>query len=119
MYPKQLTDHFENPRNTGELAPPALRVEAVNPACGDVLCLFVRWEGGRVAESSYLVRGCVASIAAGSVLTEMIRGKTAVELRATRASGIDTALGGLPAESGHAATLCIDALRALLAVAVE
>jgi len=46
MYPERLLDHFRNPRNVGELPPPAITVEVSNPACGDILRLSVRWEEG-------------------------------------------------------------------------
>ena len=48
MYPERLIEHFQNPRNVGELAAPAVTVEVSNPACGDVLRLSVRWSEGRV-----------------------------------------------------------------------
>ena len=72
MYPPRLIEHFQNPRNVGELPAPAVTVEVSNPACGDILRLSVEWRDGRVAESRYKVRGCTASIAAGSALTEWL-----------------------------------------------
>ncbi len=115
MYPPQLIEHFTNPRNVGELAPPAVTVEVQNPACGDVMRLSARFEADAVAEARYAVRGCTASIAAGSALTEWMRGKTPAELAAFDPAAVDRALGGLPAASRHAAALCADALKLLLA----
>lgn len=115
MYPERLLEHFQNPRNVGELAPPAVTVEVSNPACGDILRLSARFEAGRIAEARYKVRGCTASIAAGSALTEWLTGKTRDDLRAFRAAVIDDAVGGLPAESKHAAALCADGVKRLLA----
>ena len=114
MYPERLIEHFQNPRNVGELAAPALTVEVSNPACGDILRLSARLEQGVVVEAKYKVRGCTASIAAGSALTEWMTGKTAAELTAFRPSVVDDAVGGLPAESKHAAALCADGVRALV-----
>jgi nitrogen fixation NifU-like protein len=114
MYPERLLDHFQNPRNVGELAPPAVMVEVSNPACGDILRLSVRWEEGRVAEARYKVRGCTASIAAGSALTEWMMGRSRAELAGLTATVIDDAVGGLPAASKHAAALCVDGVKALL-----
>ena len=114
MYPPQLIEHFQNPRNVGELPPPAITIEVSNPACGDILRLSVAWKDGRVAESRYKVRGCTASIAAGSALTEWLEGKTPSEVAAFDASEIDGAVGGLPPASKHAAVLCADGVRALL-----
>jgi nitrogen fixation NifU-like protein len=114
MYPPALIEHFENPRNVGELAPPAITVDVANPACGDTLRLAVRFEDGRAAEVRYKVRGCTASIAAGSALTEWMAGKTRVDLAAFDPAVIDRAVGGLPAASQHAAVLCADGVKTLL-----
>jgi nitrogen fixation NifU-like protein len=113
MYPDRLLDHFQNPRNVGELPPPAVTVEVSNPACGDILRLSVRFEDGRIAEARYKVRGCTASIAAGSVLTEWLAGKRREDLVSFRPSLIEEALGGLKNESKHAAVLCADGVKML------
>ena len=117
MYSQRLLDHFQNPRNVGELPPPAVTVEVANPACGDLLRLSARLEGDRVAEARYQTRGCTASIASGSALTEWLAGKSRAEMAALRPAAIEEAVGGLPAESRHAAALCVDAVKALLKAA--
>lgn len=114
VYPERLIDHFQNPRNVGELAPPAITVEVSNPACGDILRLSVQFEDGRVQQAAYKVRGCTASIAAGSALTEWMQGKTRAELAVFDASMIDEAVGGLPEASRHAGVLCRDGVKMLL-----
>ena len=113
MYSPAVLEHFQNPRNVGELPPPARTVEVENPACGDILRLSVRFEDDRIAQVGYKVRGCTASIAAGSVLTERILGQSRAVLREFSADALAESLE-LPAESRHAAVLCIDALRAIL-----
>jgi nitrogen fixation NifU-like protein len=110
-----LIEHFRNPRNVGELAAPAITIEVSNPICGDILRLSAVIEGGRVAESRFKVRGCTASIAAGSALTELLAGRDKANLKSLQASDVEQAVGGLSNESKHAAVLCIDAVRALLA----
>jgi nitrogen fixation NifU-like protein len=114
MYSERLLDHFRNPRNVGELPPPAVTVEVSNPVCGDILRLSVRFEGDAAAEVRYKVRGCTASIAAGSALTEWLCGKSRPEMAAVSAAVVEEAAGGLRAESKHAAVLCVDAVRELL-----
>lgn len=114
MYSQTLLDHFRNPRNAGQLDAPAVTVEVENPACGDILRLSARFGGGVVEQVRYQVRGCTASIAAGSALTEWMQGKTPAELQALRPAQIEDAVGGLAAESKHAAVLCCDALKRLL-----
>lgn len=114
MTGERILHHFAHPQNVGELPPPAVTVEVVNPACGDILRLSAVLEDGRVAKVAFKTRGCVASIAASSVLTEMLLGKERAVLQGIRPSDIDDALGGLPPESKHAGVLCVDAVRALL-----
>ena len=114
MYSQRLLDHFQNPRNVGELDPPAVTVEVTNPACGDILRLAVRFEGEVAAEARYKTRGCTASIAAGSALTEWIAGKTRAELARLTPALLEEAVGGLEPESKHAAALCVDGVRAVL-----
>ena len=116
MYSDILLDHFKNPRNVGELPPPAVTVEVSNPACGDILRLSAQFTDGAVAGVKYKVRGCTASIAAGSALTEWMMGKTAVQLADGRPATIESAVGGLIPESQHAAVLCVDGVKALLRV---
>src|SRR5713226_3624727 len=103
MYSQRLLEHFQNPRNVGELEPPAVTVEVSNPACGDILRLSVRFEGEVAAEARYKTRGCTASIAAGSALTEWMVGKTRAELANIQPAAVEDAVGGLAAESKHAA----------------
>lgn len=114
MRSERLLDHFRNPRNVGELADPSVCVEVVNPACGDILRLSARLGEGRVTDTAFKARGCPASIAAGSALTELMAGKSRSELEAVRASDIELALDGLEPASKHAAELCMDAIKALL-----
>ncbi|HVW85460.1 MAG TPA: iron-sulfur cluster assembly scaffold protein [Bryobacteraceae bacterium] len=111
----ELIDHFRNPRNVGELPPPACVVEVSNPVCGDILRLSVLVEDGRVRDARYKVRGCAASIATGSAFTELIAGRDRAGLRSLTPQDIEQAVGGLSNESKHAAILCMDALTALFA----
>ncbi len=113
MYAGRLLDHFQNPRNVGELPPPAVTVDVSNPACGDIMRLAARLEAGRIVEVRYKTRGCTASIAAGSALTELILGKTPAELERLTGADVENAVGGLATESKHAAVLSIDAMRKL------
>jgi nitrogen fixation NifU-like protein len=112
----ELIDHFRNPRNVGDLPAPAVTVEVSNPVCGDILRLSVLMDDGRVKEARYKVRGCTASIATGSALTELIVGKSRAELASLGKAEIEDAVGGLSNESKHAAQLCKDALTKLGAV---
>ncbi len=119
MYSEAFLDHFKNPRNVGELAPPAVTVEISNPICGDILRLSAWFQGGRVSEVRYKVRGCTASIASGSALTEWMKGRSREELNALKPGEVEAAVGGLIPESKHAAVLCVDGVKKLLAESSE
>jgi len=114
VYSEAFLDHFKNPRNVGELPAPAVTIEISNPICGDILRLSARFEGDRIADVRYKVRGCTASIAAGSALTEWMRGKSHSGLAELRPAIVEETVGGLIPESKHVAVLCVDAVKKLL-----
>lgn len=119
-YSDAVIDHFEHPRNVGEI-PDADGIGKVgSPVCGDVIHLFIKVEDGVVTDIKYKTFGCAASIASGSVMTEMVRGKSIQELvakggtledAAERLKGeVVEALGGLPEQKVHCSLLATDAL---------
>lgn len=114
MYSTQLLDHFERPRNPGEVANPDASVQLENPACGDVLKLTIKVDGGQITEARFLAKGCVPAMGCASLLTELIHGKSIDEARQLRREEIIAAIGGLPEASTHASYLAIDALSAAL-----
>ena len=114
MYSPQVLDHFEHPRNAGAVDAPDASVQIENPACGDVLQLTVKVAGERIEEIRFRARGCVASMACASALTELVRGATVDEARALKREELVNSVGGLPAASMHASHLAVDALRAAL-----
>jgi len=114
VYSVKLLDHFEHPRNVGEIAGADASVRVENPACGDIMQLTLKLAEGCIAEARYRTRGCVASIACGSALTEMLLGLTPVQAAALQREAIVAAVGGLPKESLHASHLAFDALKAAL-----
>ncbi len=114
MFAPKLLDHFENPRNAGEVDAPDASVQRENPACGDVLRISLRREGACIAEIRFLAQGCVAAVACASALTELVQGKTLAEARLLRREDVVLAVGGLRPESNHASQLAIETLRAAL-----
>jgi nitrogen fixation NifU-like protein len=114
MYSAQLLDHFQNPRNPGDVPGADAMAEIENPACGDVLRLTLKIESGRVAEIRFKAKGCVPAMACASALTELVNGHTLDETRALKRDTLIAAVGGLPQASTHAAQLALDALRAAL-----
>jgi nitrogen fixation protein NifU and related proteins len=114
MYSAQLLDHFQNPRNPGEVPDADAMAEIENPACGDVLRLTLKIKSGRIVEIRFKAKGCVPSMACASALTELVDGQTLGETRALKRDTLIAAVGGLPQASTHAAQLALDALRAAL-----
>lgn len=114
-YSQQILDHFEHPRNVGELPDADAEARLEHPVCGDVMKLAIKVADGHITQVRYRTRGCVASIAAGSCLTELIRGKTVSEAAALQREQLVEALGGLPNASMHASHLALDVLRQVLA----
>lgn len=91
-----------------------MSVQTENPACGDVMKLMLRVSNGHISEARYQVRGCVASIACGSALTEALVGKTVAEAAAIKREWLVQSLGGLSNESMHASHLAMDCLKLAL-----
>jgi nitrogen fixation protein NifU and related proteins len=114
MYSAQVLDHFEHPRNAGDVPDPDASVQVENPACGDVLRLSAKVRDGRIADIRFRAKGCVPSMACASLLTEMVKGHSLAEARQLRPEELVAAAGGLPPASMHASHLALDALTALL-----
>jgi len=114
MYSPELLDHFQHPRNAGEVADADASAQIENPVCGDVLRLSLKIDSGRVSEIRFKAKGCVPSMACASALTELVVGATLQEAREVDGERLAAAVGGLPAASRHAAQLCLDTLAAAL-----
>ena len=114
MYSAQVLDHFQNPRNTGDVTDPDASVQVENPVCGDILRLTMRVVDGRIAEIRFRAKGCVSAMACASLLTELIQGKSLEDARKLRREELVQHIGGLPEASAHASHLAMDALKSLL-----
>ena len=114
MFSEQVLDHFQNPRNAGEVETPNAVAEMQNPVCGDILRLTARIVEGRIEQIRFRAKGCVASMACASRLTEMVQGRTLAEARSLRREQLLEGLGSLPEASAHAAQLAMDGLQQLL-----
>ncbi|MGC2769696.1 MAG: iron-sulfur cluster assembly scaffold protein [Candidatus Acidiferrum sp.] len=114
MFSEALLDHFQHPRNVGELPNANVKVQSTNPVCGDILQLAAIIENNIIREVRFLCRGCTASIACASLLTESIQGRELATLPPISSESLAASLGGLPPASFHAAQLAHDALQSLL-----
>ena len=114
MYSAQVLDHFEHPRNAGEVDDADASAQVENPACGDILQLSLRVTGDRISVIRFRAKGCVAAMACGSALTELVRNMSLEEARGLRREELVELVGGLPEASGHASYLAMDALATAL-----
>ena len=113
-YSTTVLDHFQHPRNLGDLDAPDAVAEVENPACGDRTRLSIRLTDGRIADARFRTEGCPAAIAASSMTTQMIVGKTLDEASALRDVDVANALGGLPRNKLHCSVLAEDVIRAVV-----
>jgi nitrogen fixation NifU-like protein len=111
MYSDTLLDHFRAPRNVGMMRNADAVGESEDPTCGDLARFYLRVRDGRVVEARFQTYGCGPSIAASSLATELVRDRGIDELAGFSAEAVEQALGGLPAERRHAATLVVEALQ--------
>jgi len=113
-YSEKVMDHFMNPRNVGEIESPDGVGEVGNPACGDMMRLYLKIDEGKVVDAKFRTFGCGAAIASSSMLTEMIKGKTVDEARAITNQQVAEALDGLPAVKIHCSVMAEQAVKSAL-----
>ena len=114
MYSQTFKDHIANPRNAGEVPDANATGEETNPVCGDRLRLSLRVLDCRIEAAGFLAYGCPPTLVCGSVLTELIIGRTVAEALLLTRSELVTAVGGLPSRKQHAAALAIETLQLAL-----
>jgi nitrogen fixation protein NifU and related proteins len=114
IYTDKVMDHFQNPRNVGEI-PDADGVGTVgNAACGDIMKIYIKVDHDKIVDAKFKTFGCGAAIATSSMCTEMVRGKTIDEALAITREQVADELGGLPPVKMHCSNLAADALHAAI-----
>ena len=110
-YPKFLIEHFQSPKNVGEI-PDADGVGTVgNAHCGDIMQMYIKVKGDKITEAKFKTFGCGAAIATSSILTERIKGATLDEALKISAKTAEEILSQLPKEKASCFTLATDALK--------
>jgi nitrogen fixation NifU-like protein len=109
-YSSKVMEHFNNPRNVGEMENPDGVGEVGNPVCGDMMKIAIRVADGRIAEIKFKTLGCGAAIATSSITTELAAGKTVEEALAITRDQVAGELGGLPPSKMHCSNLAADGL---------
>jgi nitrogen fixation NifU-like protein len=110
-YPKILIEHFQNPRNVGEISDPDGVGTVGNASCGDIMQLFIKTNGDKIVEAKFKTFGCGAAIATSSILTERIIGATLDEALKISEETSREVLSHLPKEKIPCFTLATDALK--------
>jgi len=113
-YSEKVMDHFMHPRNMGEIEDASGVGEVGNPACGDVMRLYLKIEDGKIVDAKFKTFGCGAAIASSSMTTELIKGKSIDEALKLSNEAVSEALGGLPPAKQHCSVLAEEALQAAL-----
>jgi nitrogen fixation NifU-like protein len=111
-YTEKVVDHFQNPRNMGDLEDPDGVGVVGNPTCGDMMQIQIRVRDGRIEDVRFKTFGCGAAIATTSVATELIKGKTIEEALQVTNKDVMGILGGLPPIKVHCSLLAEEAIRA-------
>ena len=114
-YSETVIDHFEHPRNAGEMDAPDGEATVRNPVCGDRMQVMLRIADGRIAKMQWLTRGCPPAIATSSWTSELVEGWTLAEAEALTREAIAEGIGGLPRDKVHCSVLAADALRRAIA----
>jgi len=114
-YSDKVMDHFMNPRNVGEIDDPDGVGTVGNPACGDIMQMFIKIKDDTIVDAKFKTFGCGAAIASSSMATELIKGKKIEEAVKVTNSEVTSALGGLPPVKRHCSVLAEEALHSALA----
>ncbi|MCX6830217.1 MAG: Fe-S cluster assembly scaffold protein NifU [candidate division Zixibacteria bacterium] len=114
MYSAKVIEHFQNPRNVGEIKDADGVGTVGNPSCGDIMAMYIKVENNIITDIKFKTFGCGAAIATSSITTEMVKGKTVDEAERLTRNDVAEALDGLPPIKMHCSNLATDALRAAI-----
>jgi nitrogen fixation protein NifU and related proteins len=115
MYSEKVMDHFQNPRNVGEIEDASGVGTEGNPTCGDLMTIYITVEDNIITDIKFKTFGCGAAIATSSMITEMAVGKTIEEALEITRNDVADELEGLPPVKMHCSNLAADALKAAIA----
>ena len=110
IYSETVIDHAMNPRNLGDMEDADGFARVTGP-CGDTMEIWLRAKNGDLTDATFLTDGCGTSVASGSMVTEMAKGKNVTEAQKISQQDVLTALDGLPEESQHCALLAANTLK--------
>lgn len=115
MYSDKVKDHFQNPRNVGEIPDADGIGEVGNQKCGDIMKMYLKIENDIIVDCKFKTYGCGAAIATSSMATELVKGKSIKEALTLTNKAVMEALDGLPPVKVHCSVLAEEAIKAALA----
>ncbi len=115
IYSEKVMDHFNHPRNVGEIDDADGVGTVGNPVCGDIMKMFLKIDNGTITDVKFKTFGCGSAIATSSMATEMIKGKSIEDAMTLTNAAVAEALDGLPAHKMHCSVLAEEAVKAALA----
>lgn len=110
MYSEKVMDHFQNPRNVGEIENPDGVGQVGNPTCGDIMKITIKVKDNVIEDIKFKTFGCGAAVATSSMVTELVKGKTLDYAKKITNKVVADALDGLPPIKMHCSNLAADAL---------
>ena len=113
-YSDKVMEHYQNPRNVGEIEDADGVGVVGNPVCGDIMKITIRVRDGRIEDVKFKTFGCGAAIATSSMVTELVKGKTLEEALQVTNQDVAEALDGLPPVKMHCSLLAEEAIRAAI-----
>jgi nitrogen fixation NifU-like protein len=114
MYSDKVMEHFQNPRNVGEIEDADGVGTVGNPTCGDLMTIYIKVKDNVIEDIKFKTFGCGAAIATSSMVTEMAMGKTIEEAMEITRNDVAENLEGLPPVKMHCSNLAADALHAAI-----
>ena len=115
LYTEKVMDHFEHPRNVGEIENADGVGQVGNPKCGDIMKMYLKIDDGVITDVKFKTFGCGSAIATSSMATELIKGKPIEEAMTLTNAAVAEALDGRPAYKMHCSVLAEEAIKAALA----
>ncbi|MCP4365900.1 MAG: Fe-S cluster assembly scaffold protein NifU [Planctomycetes bacterium] len=113
-YSDKVMEHFSSPHNVGELDDADGVGEVGNPACGDIMKMYIKVEDDVIVDTRFKTFGCGAAIATSSMATDLIKGKSVEEALQVTNKAVAEALGGLPKQKLHCSVLAEEAIQAAI-----
>ena len=110
MYSEKVMDHFNHPRNVGEIKDADGIGEVGNPVCGDIMKIYIKVKNNRISDCKFRTFGCGAAIATSSMITEMVKGMQVDDALEISNKAVAEALGGLPPVKMHCSNLAADGM---------